>query len=63
MQRDAAMARRLGATEDAALALAVRYWQEIYPSMPDAYRTADCRPGGKLDEHLPDPPWPAPAHA
>jgi len=62
MQRDAAMAQRLGAAPDAARALAVRYWQEIYPSMPDAYRTGDCRPGGALDEHLPDPPWPAPAH-
>jgi hypothetical protein len=60
MQRDAAMARRLGADPSAARALAARYWQEVYPSMPDAYRTAGCRPGGELDEHLPDPPWPDP---
>ena len=25
------------------------------------YTTADCRPGGRLDEHLPDPPWGAAA--
>ena len=60
MQRDATMARRLGADPGAARALAVRYWQEIYPSMPEAYRTGGCRSGGELDEHLPDPPWPAP---
>jgi hypothetical protein len=57
MQRDAAMARRLGADENAAHALAVRYWREVYPAMPDNYRTGDCVPGGALDEHLPDPPW------
>jgi len=57
MQRDAAMARRLGADRKTAHALATRYWQQIYPAMSDAYRTADCRPEGKLDEHLPDPPW------
>lgn len=57
MQRDAAMARRLGADRSAADALAARYWREVYPEMPDNYRTGDCVPGGKLDEHLPDPPW------
>jgi hypothetical protein len=57
MQRDTAMARRLGADPTAARALAVRYWREVYPRMPDNYRTAACRPGGLLDEHLPDPPW------
>jgi hypothetical protein len=57
MQRDARMARELGADPDSARALAVRYWREVYPSMADAYRTSSCRPGGALDEHLPDPPW------
>jgi hypothetical protein len=57
MQRDAAMARELGADAEAAQALAVRYWREIYPAMPDAYRSADCTAGGTLDEHLPTPPW------
>jgi hypothetical protein len=57
MQRDAQMAERLGADPGAARALAVRYWQEVYPSMPDAYRSPACRPAGDLDEHLPNPPW------
>jgi hypothetical protein len=57
MQRDAVMARQLGADPSAASALAARYWQQIYPSMSTAYRSADCRAGGELDEHLPDPPW------
>ena len=58
MQRDAAMAERLGADPSAARSLAVRYWQEVYPSMAEGYRSGDCAPGGRLDEHLADPPWP-----
>jgi hypothetical protein len=61
MQRDAAMARRLGTGPEAARALATRYWREIYPSMPENYRSSGCIPGGPLDEHLPDPPWPPPS--
>ena len=57
MQRNADMARRLGADPTVARALAARYWREIYPNMPDAYRSGECAPGGELDEHLPDPPW------
>ena len=57
VQRDARTARQLGATPAQARALAIRYWREVYPRMPDAYRTAGCGPGGSLDEHLPDPPW------
>lgn len=57
MQRDALMAQQLGADPAAARALAVRYWREIYPGMPDTYRTAACQPNGELDEHLPDAPW------
>jgi hypothetical protein len=57
MQRNADMARRLGADPTVARALAARYWREIYPAMPETYRSAECRPGGSLDERLPDPPW------
>jgi hypothetical protein len=57
MQRDTRMAEQLGAKPTAARELAARYWREVYPSMPDGYRTQACRPGGELDEHLPDPPW------
>lgn len=59
IQRDAAMARVLGASAPDARVLAVRYWMDDYPRMPDEYRTTDCAPGGRLDEHLPDG-WPTP---
>jgi hypothetical protein len=57
VQRDAQLARTLGATAQQAVALARQYWREIYPQMPDAYRSTDCAPGGPLDLGLPDPPW------
>ena len=57
MQRDARMARLLGADPQEARALAETYWRSVFPRMPDAYSSADCRAGGRLDEHLPDPPW------
>jgi len=62
VQRDARTARLLGAPGDRALALAVAYWRTVYPAMPDGYRSSSCRPGGAMDEHLPDAPW-APAGA
>lgn len=61
MQRDATTAELLGASEPAALMLARAYWLVDYPRMPTDYRSADCRPGGALDERLPDPPWVATA--
>jgi hypothetical protein len=57
VQRDAHDAELLGASPAAALALARRYWSEIYPRMPDDYRATECRAGGTLDEHLSEPPW------
>lgn len=57
MQRDAETARLLGADERQAVVLAERYWREVYPRMPDDYRSPGCRPGGSLDERLPDAPW------
>jgi hypothetical protein len=62
VQRDARTARLLGATGGEARALAVSYWRTVYPAMPDGYRSSTCRPGGAMDEHLPDAPW-APAGA
>jgi hypothetical protein len=59
VQRDARTARLLGAAAGDALALAVRYWRAVYPAMPGGYRSAACRPGGAMDEHLPDAPWTA----
>ncbi len=57
MQRDAGMARILGASDDDARDLAHRYWTDGYPGMPVDYRTPDCAPGAALDEHRPDAPW------
>jgi hypothetical protein len=57
MQRDAWTARLLGASREEAFRLARSYWLTVYPRMPDDYRTGDCAPGGRLDEHLPDAPW------
>jgi hypothetical protein len=57
MQRDARLARSLGATEEGARSLARHYWLVVYPDMPDDYRSSECRPGGALDEHRPDAPW------
>lgn len=57
MQRDAETAQLLGASPDAARALAAYYWDVVYPRMPDSYRSDDCRSGGVLDKDLPDPPW------
>jgi hypothetical protein len=57
IQRDAHTARLLGASAAASATLADAYWRDIYPLMPDGYRSTDCRPGGALDERLADAPW------
>jgi hypothetical protein len=57
VQRDALLARALGDTPERALALARRYWREVYPQMPEAYRSSECGPGLALDQRLPDAPW------
>lgn len=57
VQRDAGMARVLGASSAGASALAAAYWRNDYPHMPDDYRSSACRPGGEMDERLPDR-WP-----
>jgi hypothetical protein len=40
--------------------LAAAYWHDLYPLMPDDYRSPECRSGGPLDEQLADAPWLAP---
>jgi hypothetical protein len=57
MQHDAQLAQIMGAPHAAAVALSKQYWLTVYPRMPDAYTTGDCRAGGPLDLHLPDAPW------
>jgi hypothetical protein len=57
LQRSALAARLLGATRAQAAALSHRYWAEVYPRMPADYASAQCRPGGDLDEGLATAPW------
>ncbi len=57
LQRDHRTAMLLGADDAAARDLVRRYLTDVYPTMPDAYRSGQCRPGGALDEHLETSPW------
>ena len=57
MQLDAGMATLLGASPQAAAELSIAYWRDIYPWMPDSYRSPECVPGGALDAGRPDAPW------
>jgi hypothetical protein len=57
MQLDAGMAALLGASPQAAADLSIAYWRQIYPRMPDSYRSEECAAGGALDAGRPDAPW------
>ena len=57
VQRDAEMARLLGASPGGARALVRDYWVSVYPEMPADYLTTDCVDEGPLDAELPDAPW------
>lgn len=59
MQRNAEMALALGASPEQARSLSTAYWRDVYPSMPDGYRSSECGPGLALDAGLSDPPWTA----
>jgi hypothetical protein len=48
----------LGSTAAQARALAVRYASEVYPRMPDDYRSDQCRDGGRMDLHPDSSRWP-----
>jgi hypothetical protein len=52
------VARALGAPQPYARALAVRYWNEGYPTLPRKYRTKLCRNNGPLDAHRDSARWP-----
>jgi hypothetical protein len=51
-------AELLGATRAQARKLALRYAIEIYPRMPDDYRSDECHDGGRLDLHPDSTRWP-----
>lgn len=57
LQRDHRTATLFGATDSEARDLARRYLLSVYPHLPEEYRSADCVPGGAMDEHLEDSPW------
>lgn len=58
LQRTAALAQRLGATAEQARVLAVVYARQVFPSMPEPYRSPACRAGGALDLTPGDGAWP-----
>lgn len=58
VQRTAALAERLGATRAQAVELAVVYARQVFPSMPEAYRSQACHAGGALDLTPDDGVWP-----
>lgn len=57
LQRDAGMAIMLGAQPREAEALALRYWRDIYPRMPEGYFSGECVRGGPMDAWVTDGPW------
>jgi hypothetical protein len=58
MQHIRQAARALGASSAYAAQLAQRYWGEVYPSRPRAYRSARCRNGGAYDVRPGSDIWP-----
>jgi hypothetical protein len=58
LQRDARTVVLLGGTAEQGSALATRIATEVYPTMPDEYRSSECRPGGALDRTPDDGAWP-----
>jgi hypothetical protein len=59
LQRMVGVAGWLGVKPAMARALADWYWREWYPSMPDEYRSDECRSGGRLDLRPETPAWPS----
>jgi hypothetical protein len=58
LQRVDDVAGWLGASPDQSRSLAERYYDEIYPRMPTAYRSRECVDQGELDVAPDDPTWP-----
>jgi hypothetical protein len=58
LQRIAPAGVALGLTARHAQHLARRVWLELYPSLPAAYRSSQCRPGGALDREPESPAFP-----
>ena len=58
VQHVAEVAEELGASAAQARELADYYWEEIYPTGDEEYRSEQCRPGGALDLAPETPAWP-----
>lgn len=58
LQRDERTVVLLGGTPEQGSALAERIATEVYPRMPDEYRSSECRPGGAMDRTPDDGAWP-----
>jgi hypothetical protein len=58
MQHLRRLARIMGASKSYADLLAARYWTDLYPLNPPAYRARACRDGGPLDLHRGSDIWP-----
>jgi hypothetical protein len=58
MQKVARVATWLGASRRLARSLAGLMWSDVYETMPDAYRSAQCRDGGRLDLRPASSAWP-----
>ena len=58
IQRIDEVAVQLGASPDQGRAMAERYYAEIYPRMPTAYRNSECKERGELDASPDDDEWP-----
>jgi hypothetical protein len=52
------VARALGSSSARARRLAAVAWKEIYPYMPPAFRSSECRDGGALDLRPHSRAWP-----
>ena len=58
LQTTAWVAGELGAPPERAHAIASYLYVHLYPRMPDAYRSSECRDGGELDLRRTSAVWP-----
>lgn len=58
LQHDARTVVLLGGTVEQGTALAARILDEVYPTMREEYRSAECRAGGAMDRTPDDASWP-----
>jgi len=58
LQSDARTVVLLGGTATQGSALATRILDDVYPTMPEEYRSSECHAGGALDRTPDDASWP-----